>query len=388
MLRAQAQTAPAPQPTFKDPLELFAATMPVFTHPRCTNCHGVIDPRHEALSRDHEGGFIREESCTSACHTAEQDWNRVATGRFNFTGLDSKGLCLMQQRQVRDRGTGSYLNHLSTDKLVEAGFQGLSAGAAETEAKPPMEKDEFIDKVATWIQVGGASCASWEGVITQTESLDATYEYAWAEFAPPSSIGVIEEAERVLTLESRRGATTLKVIMNGHSEVTRKAFLEDGCQATYQSRSVWSNRDASPQPASLRIQISHDGQYAIRFEGIRPETTVQRDNESAVITCTTLPPGEPMPDTVLEWDPWRFTISCPPAFTQSTGTGNFIDCEIYDAERMPRLKGSMTRTIHEHEDAADPQSWLRVSPASGSRLDTGKSIPVKVITTWDFQLVE
>ena len=27
-----------------DPLELFAKLMPVYTHPRCANCHGGVDP--------------------------------------------------------------------------------------------------------------------------------------------------------------------------------------------------------------------------------------------------------------------------------------------------------------------------------------------------------
>ena len=40
---AVAQQAPAPS----DPIELFTKLMPVFGHPRCTNCHGGMNPHQE-----------------------------------------------------------------------------------------------------------------------------------------------------------------------------------------------------------------------------------------------------------------------------------------------------------------------------------------------------
>jgi len=92
--------------------------------------------------------------------------------------------------------------------------------------------------------------------------------------------------------------------------------------------------------------------------------------------------------TELTWDPRHFTIRCPSNFTQDAAGGNLIDCDIFDPPRQPRLKGTMTRTIMNHEDAADPQSWLSVSPVGNSRADDGSSIPVVVTTTWDFVLVE
>jgi hypothetical protein len=82
------------------------------------------------------------------------------------------------------------------------------------------------------------------------------------------------------------------------------------------------------------------------------------------------------------------SIRCPGNFTQNPAGGNSIDCDIFDPPRQPRLKGSMTRTILNHEDAADPQSWLSVSPVGISRSDNGASQPVIVVTTWDFELVE
>lgn len=382
---------PAPSSRTLDPLELFAQIMPVFSHPRCANCHGDMDPNSESQYRDHPGGFVRRgESCTETCHVDEPDWTRVAPPHLKFLGLDTKALCLLQQQRVRRDGVSSYLGHLSTDALIGAGFAGLSGGMAETAVKPPMERDEFVEKAADWIQLGAAGCGTWEGTITQTETHEGTYDYPWKDFMPPSTIGVVEEAERVLTLERRRGISTATVTMGGHAEITRVAYIPlDGgvCKTVYQDNSVWTNRTPGPMPAKVDIKIEQDGKYSIRF-ALPEETTEQVNNDTMTSDCLQLPPSEPMPNTVLSWPQWIFKISCGAPFAQNVAAGNFIDCELFDPETMPRLKGSLTRTIREHEDAAEPQSWLRVSPASGSRVDTHKSIPIKVITTWDFQLVE
>src|ERR1700686_2099861 len=39
----------------QDPLELFAELMPVFSSPRCVNCHGGTNP---ATDLNHEGGQV------------------------------------------------------------------------------------------------------------------------------------------------------------------------------------------------------------------------------------------------------------------------------------------------------------------------------------------
>ena len=49
---AQAQTTGA-----DDPLRLFSRMVPVFTHPRCVNCHGATDP---VSGTNHGGGPVDE----------------------------------------------------------------------------------------------------------------------------------------------------------------------------------------------------------------------------------------------------------------------------------------------------------------------------------------
>lgn len=98
------------------------------------------------------------------------------------------------------------------------------------------------------------------------------------------------------------------------------------------------------------------------------------------------PLGPTADTTVLEWDPWQTTISCPGNFVQDPAGGNTIDCELYDPVGQPRLKGTMMRTLRQHEDAPDPQSWREVSPVGNSRADDGAQLPVTVVTTWDLSL--
>ncbi len=91
------------------------------------------------------------------------------------------------------------------------------------------------------------------------------------------------------------------------------------------------------------------------------------------------PPMSSRNSTVLDWDPRSFTIRCP---------GVDVDCRPFDPKTNPRLTGTTTRTIINHTDAADPQSWLSVSPIFNARADDGSSLPVKVVTFWDFAIVE
>ena len=61
-------------------------------------------------------------------------------------------------------------------------------------------------------------------------------------------------------------------------------------------------------------------------------------------------------------------------------------CDLFDAENSPRLKGRMTRVIQDDWDGADRQSWLAVSPVGANRSDDGSSLPVTVVTEWNFEL--
>jgi flagellar basal body rod protein FlgF len=121
-------------------------------------------------------------------------------------------------------------------------------------------------------------------------------------FMPPSTIGVVEEAQRVLTINLKSdGTASITRVVDGHSEMTREAFmpLNGGiCKMVYQSNSMWAVREGGPLPAQVKIRIEQDGKYTIRFSS-PPETTAHRSSDTVIGDCTVLPRGDPQPETDL-----------------------------------------------------------------------------------------
>ena len=417
-LFAAAMTIVAQSAFSAGPIALFTKMVPVFTHDRCANCHGGVDPHAESgpLADTHDGGIIPlNGTCAdSGCHTQTDDsdpkhrW-QTAAPHHSFGGKSAKELCDMQSPIAqRMRPPEDYYHHLNSDLLIDLAFVGRSGGAnpSPQPSPPPMRKQEFLDAAREWLNAG-AGCGGWVGTINREEKFGASYTYPPYGLPPPNSITVTENAQRILKLERRDGVATVTINQGGRSKLTQEIYTtgENGpCKITTTSLSTWTGRGPA-QPVGLPpgsgpsgppgvvaqggmdVQINPDGSYVIYFT--TPEERTTTDESGDVVTdCGPMPPMNSRDQTELVWDPRHFTIRCPGNFTQNPAGGNSIDCDIFDPPRQPRLKGSMTRTILNHEDAADPQSWLSVSPVGISRSDSGASQPVIVVTTWDFELVE
>jgi hypothetical protein len=172
-------------------LALFGEMMPVFTSPRCSNCHGGVDPVSGA---NHEPGPVADSTRLSngdmgfdergvcqECHTAGTANWRVAPRDFAFVGRDALTLC----RQIRrnsglaggdaDAG-GFFVNHIANDDLIGVGFAGQggigedSPFATITPDPPPMSRSEMVAAAQRWVGEGHASCGAngWNGTITST----------------------------------------------------------------------------------------------------------------------------------------------------------------------------------------------------------------------------
>jgi hypothetical protein len=187
--------APARQDA-QDPLALFSAMMPVFSSPRCVNCHGGVDPTSD---EQHEGGKVdvvldangdmhhccdqlqKDNTCTE-CHTDASSHWRTAPKGFNFVNKDALTLC-RQIRSTNQLGTGgedaaaSFIRHLSGDELIGLAFEGrgaigeTSAFAPITPAPPPMSREDFVGAAQTWLNAGHALCGlGWSGTINVTKT--------------------------------------------------------------------------------------------------------------------------------------------------------------------------------------------------------------------------
>jgi hypothetical protein len=405
LLSIAAFVASAQTTTNADPIELFAKMMPVFSHPRCVNCHGGVNPYDIDASTPvadidptiriemdfgpglvvHGGGATSAGEDCDDCHTDANRWH-LAPRDLRFAGKTTKQLCDLQSAAVAQLGRGQYLGHLSGDALIGLAFAGKRGGASGHADRPGMSRDDFVQAAAEWIATGRASCGGWVGTITQTETFAANYGYPIQAGTGPSSMAVIESAKRVFALERIDGQVTVKIEQSGHNTTT--GVIRDGlCTSTATSNSDWIGLNTSPAAGGVSIEIKPDGSYSIRMIG--PKEKTSGDGSSDLVTdCGPLPTTHDTNVPIeLDWDPWTFMIRCPPDFTPDKPRGESINCDLFDPERFPFLKGTMTRVIIE-SDADKRQSWLRVSPTGVSRSDTGEPLPVTIVTEWDFKIEE
>lgn len=392
---------------FADPLELFSRMMPVFGHPRCANCHGGVDPfamnmtYFGSTAPQHGGGQVdRDENCTQGgCHdnsTVEGAW-RLAPAHLKFSGKTVKELCELQSAESHV-GHGNYLSHLSSDRLIGAAFDGDKGGAGSPE-KPRMSRDDFVQAAALWLASGNAKCSGWSGLITQTETFASNYGFPAP--GPNARTAVNQSAKREIKINREFGQTTATIDMSGHEEFAT-SMNDVGpvtpCVTTVTTFKDWSNAgtaSSGPRPAAIRFDIADNGSYVIHFSAGGDENTRNDEHYTIADGCASgLNPGNPA-SIDLEWSRWDFNIRCPLPNEGPLALRNeppdvveSLDCDLYDAVNWPRLKGKLTRVVTDHRAASDPQSWLATSPAGVSRADTGAQLPIRVVTEWDFVLVD
>jgi hypothetical protein len=207
-----------------DPLAMFGELMPVFSSPRCVNCHGGTNP---ATDLNHPGGKIEfrvgdngdmlpengEIAKCLECHTAPAakagGW-RLAPKALSFVGKDTLPLCRQfrtNEFSISTRSADSraiFLGHLQTDPLIGVGFVGNGGVDADspfvddvTVEPPPMSKAEFLAKAQRWLNEGQGACSNkWNGTITEdsTSSEKATLAPA------PGSREVKVDTHNVITV--------------------------------------------------------------------------------------------------------------------------------------------------------------------------------------------
>lgn len=386
----QAAQLAAQQPTGPtDPLEYFAEMMPVFSHDRCTGCHGRVNPELATGNNHSMGQFTNPADCND-CHTQAPDWKTRPD--LTFFNQNTKQLCQMQSTQVermRDSARAAsipiavtdatYLRHLSGDSLIGAAFTGTAAGAFGRANPPPMKRTDFVAAADAWLKVG-AGCGGWNGKITQTETFRSYYSYA-AAAGNGSMTSVQEVASRRITIWRRDGVSTASVTASGSSTVINTMRFPDGpngpCTAVATSTGRWNSTVPADSEAEISIAIDANGGSTIRFSTPEEVGTSSSDGDLQNDCGIPLPAGGGgEPPVQHEWKPWVFMIRCP---------SDHAICQLFDPDSRT-LSGTMERTITDHMDAAEPQSWLSTGPVGISRSDDGTSIPVKVTTTWDLTL--
>jgi len=217
----------------QDPLALFSAMMPVFSSPRCVNCHGGTNPQTEL---NHDGGqvdvpvnadgdmkFDPSGACLE-CHTAAPPSWRLAPARMSFVGKDAVTLC----RQLRTINSladpakrSAFVDHLGGDALIELAFAGQgaigddSAFAPIVADPPPMNQADFVGAAQTWVGTGQALCGlGWSGTITVTKTAQSSSITQGDTVARDSAL----EIKDTLTLDAGQATGTMHLAQHDYQD--------------------------------------------------------------------------------------------------------------------------------------------------------------------------
>ena len=408
--RATLPTAEARVRRSTDGLALFDKMMPVWGHMRCVGCHSGIDP----FSNAHLGGPVDRKSVTFdasgilepnqpaclQCHDAQTrdvpapnprfagqkitvgPW-RLAPSVFSFVGKNDKAMCDMMVQAVKDMGLNDFLNHLRTDTLIGIAFVGTRGGAEPKAASPPMSRKDFVDAAKEWTDDGPA-CTPWEGLIRQEERFQSAYDYRM----PGTSnitVDVAESAVRTATITLNATGVTQNVKWSGQRNmtITMTAVGADGKPCESKTFAVDNHTgSASGSPESVRVKLDPNGAYSITVH-LAGEKSRTVETRRATSTCGGLViPMDPPTSTDLDWEPWQFTIQCPPS---SARTFDVKDCNRASTGR-PHVYGSMEMSRKPNQYQSDPQeAWFHASPVSVARSDDGKPLAVAIKQVWDIK---
>lgn len=109
----------------------FADMMPVFRHPRCTNCHGGVNPSVPFAQGGHRGGArnAAQPNVCEDCHGELPGW-RVPGPALHFTTKTDQQLCKFI-KQLMPQGPGIFIEHIQFEpglpKFIEQAFKGDKA---------------------------------------------------------------------------------------------------------------------------------------------------------------------------------------------------------------------------------------------------------------------
>jgi hypothetical protein len=237
-LSVAAQTSAADE---DDPLAMFAETMPVWSSPRCVNCHGGTIPDRQPEGLNHGGGLIEVvrdgagnatfdgSGTCQGCHDAAPPSWRLAPARMSLVNKDTLPLC----RQLRTlNGLASaakradFDHHLHNDLLIDLAFVG-NRGMLEPDdpalAPPPMDKEAFFAAAQHWLDDGLGACSNkWSGTVTETTKLAET-----ASFAPaPGARQVSTDMLLTITVDENKATASLQWELKDFTDVpTRECMV-------------------------------------------------------------------------------------------------------------------------------------------------------------------
>jgi hypothetical protein len=390
------------------PDQLFARIYPVFAHPRCANCHGVVQHfpgfTHSVTPETHPGGDLKDfydppdnpsVDCTSCHKETGNRWQFTAPPNMEWAGLEEDQVCVMEAAEVRLRNaaargaganvSGSYLDHLASDPLIQQAWVGYAGGARDRLddsgrpvpplPRPPLEYARFLEAAQKWVDAG-APCRTTIQV-SQVEEQKSQYTVQ----NPGQTIEFKQGARRqVNAVRLTDGSATATVTANGWNETV--TTLDAGnCVFVTSIRNEWTRTGPPRVAAKLDVTVKPD-EYVLQLE-LPSEIVRTHTVSTATNTCGAPNPDlEPL-DAEQEWSPWIQSIRCPTEFPAGDGTMGCIPTELND---VGATDGALHQTVADAVDAPEPRTWLARSRMAIARTDTGLGLPVHVKAIWSVRL--
>jgi hypothetical protein len=244
----------------------FAAMVPTFTHPRCINCHGAVNPfepntphvsgrvgktfkqvsmRDDILGRDVQVTVVdvedsdhRWDSCKD-CHSAFPGiWALPPPSKW-FTGKSALQLC--EQMKSNFSSAGNFLEHVEHDvgpfPFIEEGFKGTRGLDENGQATyqnvtgkdfqpepPPITHEQFIDQAKAWVDAMGGEFTGEKDCGCQPHKYALELKYRLLYQEPGDKLA--SEAKAILPVKfvkfkefTAEGGTELKMLVSHHDPV-------------------------------------------------------------------------------------------------------------------------------------------------------------------------
>ena len=307
------------------PFELFQKLLPVVRHPRCSNCHGGVDPVSGLghlpgridTNRTHKQTY---QPCKD-CHSDAKEWFSPGADHF-FVGKSDREVCAIFAEFAMKQGHDRFItNHLTEDVQIIAGFEGLMGGARDTTGSstdkadpPPMKQGPFVKLGKDWIDRGQGACELL-GSIVMRESVAASDSF---------SLGPIEtrmnySGTRAVTLTLRDGKYDADIRTDYTVIQVSKSSLEnpktgEPCYLTYTRNERQLGTTTGVASVAIKDTIffadTKPPQTDYRIDVLLPPETTQRtESRTTVDGCNTGMPFPPQSETgSFTWGRTRFII--------------------------------------------------------------------------------
>jgi hypothetical protein len=352
--------------------------MPVFTHPRCANCHGLTDP---IANVNHGGGAVdpASQSCMDGgCHTDAKDWKLAVNP---FVRQTAKDLCqFMAGTVVPNKTPAGFIAHLQTDELIKLAFVGEAGGARDTRFKPadppppggPGGHGAFVAAAQSWIDNGLAMCDR-EGAISHTEELSNPETFS---VGPKDTARVVLTGKREVTVRFVNGGYEAVIQAKGSITKTMTVWSQVNnvpCSLVYTTTTDYADVDTPTNlvptnggirsPAKVQVSFQPSGRYTITVD-LPGETHRQVDQTIVGAGCGT---GLTSPAQTVDQTPAASTFVIHGQLPSSAGRTQLVGRESHT------VKGPTAQEL----------PWLTENYPSGDK--NGNMVPVKITNTWNLQ---